>query len=340
MADYGDNDIGVLGGAFKGFAQGMMDAEDRAYKKMEMTAKLTAQREDKERQRAEDEAKKQEKDYNKRKALFEASEKYDVPEGVTDVTQLQLNPKPSERYLKTLEARAAADPYGAKQAGALKARVEAGAALEEQRRKGVSPVVGFQKTANYVASPEEEKQIRSANADRLKFNTAMDGLISKVQSASKEELANPYSDVAKAVKNDLRDLQLVYKGDAFAKLGVLTGPDMAILSEIIENPGTVSNFISGKPGVLERYQQAKDRVNTGFNLRAESLGLVPVQQQSAPPPDPNGLIGKGLIRNAPGGLIKAAPSASSSAPKPGAIMDGYRFKGGDPADKKNWEKAN
>lgn len=337
MADYGDS-LGALGAGFKGFAQGLMDAEDRKYKRIEMDAKLAAQREDRERQKAEDEAKAQEADRKKREKLVEYSEKFDVPEGITDVSEMPLNPEPSERYLKVIQARAEADPYGAKQAGALKARVEAGAALEEQRRKGISPVLGFQKTANYVASPEEEKQIRSANADRLKFNTAMDGLISKVQSANPAELANPYSDVAKAVKNDLRDLQLVYKGEAFAKLGVLTGPDMAILSEIIENPGTVSNLISGKPGVVERYMQAKDRVNNGFSLRAESLGLVPVGQSAPPPRDKptKGLIGKGLIKQ-PTGLVDAQPS---SAPKPGTIMDGYRFKGGDPADKNNWVKAN
>ena len=30
--------------------------------------------------------------------------------------------------------------------------------------------------------------------------------------------------------------------------------------------------------------------------------------------------------------------AQSQAPKPGAVMDGYRFKGGDPSKQENWEK--
>lgn len=32
------------------------------------------------------------------------------------------------------------------------------------------------------------------------------------------------------------------------------------------------------------------------------------------------------------------PSSAPSAPKPGAIQDGWRFKGGNPADKNNWEQ--
>ena len=35
----------------------------------------------------------------------------------------------------------------------------------------------------------------------------------------------------------------------------------------------------------------------------------------------------------------ASPQAAGGPPQPGQIMDGYRFKGGNPADKNNWEPA-
>jgi len=38
------------------------------------------------------------------------------------------------------------------------------------------------------------------------------------------------------------------------------------------------------------------------------------------------------------GLGAAAPAAGA-APAVGTIMQGYRFKGGNPADKNNWEKV-
>ena len=38
---------------------------------------------------------------------------------------------------------------------------------------------------------------------------------------------------------------------------------------------------------------------------------------------------------------EAAPKGTAvpGAPKAGDVMDGYKFKGGDPADKSNWEKV-
>ena len=40
------------------------------------------------------------------------------------------------------------------------------------------------------------------------------------------------------------------------------------------------------------------------------------------------------------GSSAPASGGSTNAPQPGTIKDGYRFKGGNPADKNNWEKVN
>jgi hypothetical protein len=47
---------------------------------------------------------------------------------------------------------------------------------------------------------------------------------------------------------------------------------------------------------------------------------------------------KELIMQYPGAVF-AQEQAPTGAPTPGTVMDGYRFKGGNPADPKNWEKV-
>jgi hypothetical protein len=38
-------------------------------------------------------------------------------------------------------------------------------------------------------------------------------------------------------------------------------------------------------------------------------------------------------------LMGAPTAAPTGAPAVGTVMQGYRFKGGNPADKNNWEKV-
>lgn len=68
----------------------------------------------------------------------------------------------------------------------------------------------------------------------------------------------------------------------------------------------------------EEREAKKSRNEEQYYKGIETLGGSVVPRGSAPPP----------------------PSAPTSGPKPGTVEDGYRFKGGDPANPKNWEKVN
>jgi hypothetical protein len=52
-----------------------------------------------------------------------------------------------------------------------------------------------------------------------------------------------------------------------------------------------------------------------------------------------GVMEKSAGLEASGGANPDQPGAKPPSPKPGAVMDGYRFKGGNPADPKSWEKV-
>ena len=48
---------------------------------------------------------------------------------------------------------------------------------------------------------------------------------------------------------------------------------------------------------------------------------------------------KSLIPVGPNGPMQGGGGQTSTGPQPGTIEDGYRFKGGDPADQSNWEEV-
>lgn len=185
------------------------------------------------------------------------------------------------------------DPYGAKASAAEENKFDLAKKKRDLELSKKSPIPGYVKTDETPIDSTSIRQLKDANADVAKFNKAMDGLISRVTSASRMDIANPLSNTSKAIKNDLRDLQLTYKGKAFAELGVLAGPDLMILDQILEDPGTLSNIASGKEGVLDRYKQAKARVNDGFSSKASAYGL----QISSPKKESANNIGKIKVSN-------------------------------------------
>lgn len=315
-----ESGLAALGQGVKGFAQGWQDAEDRKMKRLEMDSKAEAQKSERERQQFMDKLTAREKGL-------------DVQPGKDFYSQDPAHMGYRDDYLAKEREKAmisaAADPYGAKKLGAENARLEGvqksqeiQAKAQENKRRTISPIQGYQKSENYVATPDEEKHLRSAQGDLINFNKSMDGLREKVAAADPKELANPFSDTAKAIKNDLRDLQLVYKGEAFAKLGVLTGPDLKLLEDVIENPGSLSNLVSGKDGVLDRYDQAKSRVNDKFGAKATALGLVPAQEDAPPDTKPGWFYGSSprkhpqpvLDKDERKGLVKATPLQKTMTP--------------------------
>ena len=63
---------------------------------------------------------------------------------------------------------------------------------------------------------------------------------------------------------------LIFKGDAFAKLGVLAGPDMEIIEKVI--PADPLDF---KFGLEKQYQQLKDDIRFRLNTQMKYIGLTP-----------------------------------------------------------------
>lgn len=92
-------------------------------------------------------------------------------------------------------------------------------------------------------------------------------------------------------------------------LGVLNGPDFDILQSVVTDPRSIKGVITSNKA-LDTQAAELDRIMSGVAQTSSQL-------------KPRG----------------GATQTSGQAPKAGTIEDGHRFKGGNPADRNNWEKV-
>jgi len=106
---------------------------------------------------------------------------------------------------------------------------------------------------------------------------------------------------------------MIVKMKDLAKLGALTGPDFDLMKSIITPPTSLKGALYGQEALqkqLDQVQKIIDRANKSY---AEQFGPT-----KTPPPG-------------------AASTPSARTLKPGDVVDGYRFKGGNPQAEQNWE---
>lgn len=94
-------------------------------------------------------------------------------------------------------------------------------------------------------------------------------------------------------------------------LGVLNGPDLEIMTNVITDPRSPRALIISKEA-LDTQAAELDRMMGG---------VAQVSSQARPKPK------------------QPSAPANTSVPKAGTVEGGYRFKGGNPADPKSWEKV-
>jgi uncharacterized phage infection (PIP) family protein YhgE len=142
-------------------------------------------------------------------------------------------------------------------------------------------------------------------------------------------------EVAQKMDSLARDIQLSAKNEDLYGLGVLTGPDLALLEEIIEAPtglGANLNPFAGSKAV-NKAQQFREMLNTRIGAKAKTYGFEPEEEWTT------------LAQDSPKEKEGFGPSAhAKDPPKHGTVKRGrdgveYLFLGGDPAKKENWKRA-
>jgi hypothetical protein len=145
---------------------------------------------------------------------------------------------------------------------------------------------------------------------------------------------------------------------AQAALRNLPGPEQQMMERAIKslmdaNPGMPYHEAydkvrgAGRPerGVMT-YDQASDNVQKLLDSPSGMMEVTNIRKQAkaAGQPEPSLIEVKEMLirremQGAGAARSGAAAPAGGAAPAVGTIMQGYRFKGGNPADKNNWEKV-
>lgn len=134
------------------------------------------------------------------------------------------------------------------------------------------------------------------------------------------------------------------EADAAAKLGRPTEIDF-----FRQDPEGYARFMAARQGPRNEpkamtYDQAADNVSKFLDTQAGMMEIFAIRKQAkeAGQPEPSfSQIRDMLIqRELQGAGAKTAPAlGNQAAPPVGTVMQGYRFKGGNPADRNNWEKV-
>lgn len=175
--------------------------------------------------------------------------------------------------------------------------------LRSGRTAGFEAGIGAEKAAQEAAGKREEREISRSQISSAEQRT-------KDQIASAERIAR---------------MQLDKKTDQDKLLDIIQN-----------NPELAAKYAQFKnnPKVIDELSILKARQEM-YLKRLEDLTLPAEEKQRI-----GGELRKIEQRYAvlAGGGAASAPSAQIP-PSVGTVMQGYRFKGGDPSDKKNWEKV-
>lgn len=149
----------------------------------------------------------------------------------------------------------------------VRADVKETKATEEASKQALP---GYEHDPAVQVSPTAVDNLRVGHAESKvmsKLIDELDGLVAK-----NGIKVWPDSDKVK-MQADLKQLQLKAKGKAFAELGVLSGPDLAILEDLTGDPTDVmSVFKGGAEGVRSRLGVFKNVLNSGMEEARRSHG--------------------------------------------------------------------
>lgn len=164
----------------------------------------------------------------------------------------------------------------------------------EEEMKRYSNVGGWKLSDGATPTPDDAKKFKNGAAAAR----SLLGSLNEYQSLVQKYGAEVGGPVAQKMDSLARDIQLSAKNEDLYGLGVLTGPDLALLEEIIQAPtgkiDAINPWAGGKAN--NKAQQFREMMNMRINSKAKTYGFEPDaewRQLAAGNPKPKG-SGHGL----------------------------------------------
>ncbi len=179
---------------------------------------------------------------------------------------------------------------------------------------GSIPLTGVRPTGQPSAT--EMAKLRSARVEADKITAAANDFKTEWAKATPAERARSLAGANTPLNASYNNFALLAKGDALFQLGVLNGPDLDIIRRTIPDPSTWKSIMTSENDVTSSVDKVLNILNNGVSSTERQLGITP--PQGAPPP---------------------AATTPPAAPQAGDMVDGYVFRGGNPADPNSWSKV-
>jgi hypothetical protein len=181
--------------------------------------------------------------------------------------------------------------------------------------------------ANPGPSATDRTKLRGIETDAQSILEALETFRTTRANASTGERVMTAAGAPTALASSYGNAALLAKGEALYNLGVLNGPDLAIIQRVLADPSTIrGGLITSQADVEKQIDQVRTLLQQRLATARQQYGgqdASAAPNQSPAPPSP--------ARQA---LNRAQAIA---APNPGEVQDGFRFKGGDPSRRENWE---
>ncbi len=240
----------------------------------------------------------------------------------------QIAPAAAELSRQAQAAFQAGDPAraAALQQKAQEAQAAYVGEIDKERRTQDTKSYNDAQTRSQPTRQEIEK-LHTARTEAATIVSALEDFRREFQNTGTFGAIKSVAGATTPVNTAYNTAALMAKGEQLFALGVLNGPDLEVIRRILPDPSTVRGATTSNADMSAAVNKVVDLIQTRLAARETQLGL--------PVTDVRGLANN-LRATMPGGPTQQPTNGPIA---PGAIEDGYRFKGGNPADKNSWERV-